>query len=132
MLNENPQKPDPQVTGAMVLVNWLRHKRNMTYDQMRVILGLAQISSIGVLRRFEVNPSDGTKWDRIFENVPPECFLWNWQEEAREYLLKRQYEPYSDATEIDSIIQAISGPSGCITPTEAAKWADEINSGRRK
>ena len=132
MSNENSQKPNPKVTGAMVLVNWLKHKWSMTYDQIRVILGLAQISSIGVLRRFEVNPSDETKWDRIFENVPPECFLWNWQDEAREYLLKRRAEPYSDAEQIDSIIQAISEPSSRITPTEAAKWADEINSRRRK
>ena len=130
--NENSQKPDPRITGAMVLVNWLRHKRNMTYDQMRIMLGLAQNSSIGVLRRFEVNPSDGTKWDRIFENVPPECFLWNWQDEAREYLLKRRSELHSDAGQIDLIIQAISEPSGHITPTEAEEWAYEINSRRTK
>lgn len=132
MSNENPQKPDPKVTGAMVLVNWLKHKWSMTYDQMRVIFGLAQVSSIGVLKRFEVNPSNGTKWDRVFENVPPECFLWNWQDEAREYLLKRRSEPYSDTGQIDSIIQAISTPSGHITPTEAVEWADEINSRRRR
>ena len=125
------QKPDPKITGAMVLVNWLKHRWGMTYNQVCSTLGLKQYSHIGVLRRFEVNQSNSTKWQRIFENVPPECFLWNWQTEAHEYLLNRQSQPEADKEQIDLIIRAISAPSGRITSDEASKWADEINVNRR-
>ncbi|RKU39471.1 hypothetical protein C6496_01760 [Candidatus Poribacteria bacterium] len=124
------QKPDPRIIGQMVLVNWLKHKRGLTDDQISVILGLKSESSIAVLRRFEVNPSRGqTTWYK--PDILPEFFLWDWQPEARKYLLKRQSQPEADTAQIDLLIQIISEPSSRVTPEEAAEWANEINKARR-
>lgn len=123
------QKPDPRITGQMVLVNWLKHRRGLTDDQISVILGLKSKSSIAVLRRFDVLRAGQTTWDKSF--IRSEFFLWNWQDEVRDYLLKRQSQPGADTAQIDSLIQIISEPSSRVTPEEAAEWATEINEARR-
>lgn len=124
------QKPDRKIKGQMVLVNWLKHRKGLTDDQICVSLGLKSESSIAVLRRFEVSPSHGqTTWYK--PDILPEFFLWDWQPEACKYLRRRQTKPEANKEQIDSWIQAISEPLDHITPKEAAEWANEINEARR-
>ena len=123
-------KPDPRITGKMVLMNWLRYRRDLTYDQIRDILGLAEGSTtVQVYHRFDVAKSDSTTWEKPW--VTPKFFLWNWQPEACEYLRKRRFYPGADTREIDSWIQAMSEPSSRITLAEASELASEINEARK-
>ena len=74
------------------------------------------------------------QYEGEWEPIPmsPECFLWNWQSDACNFLRKRQSVPNADTEQIHSIIQAISGASCRITREEATEWAYEVNSRRRK
>ena len=123
-------KPDPRITGQMVLMNWLLYRRSLTSDQIRDILGLAEGSTtVQVYHRFDFAKSDSTTWEK--PQVTPEFFLWNWQPEARKYLRRRRLHRESDTRQIDSWIQAISEPSSRITPAEASELASKINEARR-
>ena len=124
------QKPDSRIKGQMVLMNWLKYRMHLTYDEIRDVLGLAKGSTtVQVYHRFDFQKSDSPLWEKPV--VTPEWFLWNWQNEAREYLSKRRFQPRADRREIDSWIQALSKPSSCIRPQEATEWAEEINDARR-
>ena len=123
-----PLRPDKRIKGSMVLINWINHKRNKSDEQIQDILGYRSISSVKVLGLFS-HQHEG-EWDPI--PMSPECFLWNWQDEAREFLRKRQCSPHCNREQIHSIIQAISGSFGHITRKEAAEWTDEVNARRRK
>ena len=123
------QKPDDRIKGQMVLVNWLKHRMDLTYDEIRDILGLAKSgTTVQVYHRFDFQ-RNGSVWEKPV--VPPEWFLWNWQNEAREYLSKRRLQRGADTTEIDSWIQALSKPASRISLQEATEWAEEINDARR-
>lgn len=63
--------------------------------------------------------------------MSPDCFLWSWQSEARDFL-KTRANNLADQTEINQIIKAIYEPRGRISRKEATEWADEINRRRRK
>ena len=124
------QKPDDRIKGQMVLVNWLKYRMGLTYNEIRDILGLAKGSTtVQVYHRFDFQRSDSSLWEKPV--VTPEWFLWNWQNEAREYLLKRRHQPRADTREIDSWIQALSKPASRIRAQEATEWAEEINEARR-
>lgn len=123
-----PLIPDKRIKSSMVLVNWINHKWNKSDEQIQDILGYRSISSVKVLGLFS-HQHEG-EWDPI--PMSPECFLWNWQDEARDFLHKRQSSPRCDREQIYSIMQAISGPSGHITPKDAVEWTDEVNARRRK
>lgn len=124
------QNPDPRIKGQMVLMNWLKHRKGLTYDEIRDILALAEGSTtVQVYRRFDFAESDSTTWEKPF--ITPEWFLWNWQGEAREYLRKRKRQRYADTRQIDLWIQDLSQPSSRIRRQEATEWADEINNARR-
>lgn len=121
-------KPDLKIKGSMVLVNWIKYRQNKSDEQIQDILGYKSISSVKVLGLFS-HQYEG-EWEPI--SMSPECFLWNWQSDASDFLRKRRSAPDSDRAQIDSIIFAISGSSACITRKEATKWMDEVNSRRRK
>ena len=123
-------KPDPRITGQMVLMNWLLYRQGLTANQIRDILGLAEGSTtVQVYRRFDFAKSDSTTWEK--PEVSSEFFLWNWQPEARKYLQRRRLQPGADTRQVDSWIQAISEPSSRITPGEASEMASQINEARR-
>ena len=122
-------KPDNRIKASMVLVNWIKHKWSKSDEQIQAILGYKSLSSVKVLGLFS------SQYEGEWEPIPmsPECFLWNWQAQAREFLLlKRLPAPDADVGQIRSIAQAISGQSGHITQEEAAEWAAEVNARRRK
>ncbi len=123
-------KPDERIKGEMVLMNWIRHRQGRSDEQIQDILGYASRSSVSVLRLFR-HPyqTDRIKWDPI--PMSPDCFLWNWQSEARDFLTTRANN-LADQTEINQIIKAIYEPRGRISQKEATEWADEINRRRRK
>lgn len=123
-------KPDERIKGEMVLMNWIRHRQGRSDEQIQDILGYASRSSVSVLRLFK-HPyqTDRIKWDPI--PMSPDCFLWNWQSEARDFL-KTRANNLADQTEINQIIKAIYEPRGRISQKEATEWADEINRRRRK
>ena len=119
---------DPRIKSSMVLVNWIKYKWNKSDEQIQHILGYKSISSVKVLGLFS-HQHEG-EWESI--PMSPECFLWNWQSDASDFLRKRQSAPDSNREQIHSIISAISGPAGHITQKEAAKWMNEVNARRRK
>lgn len=124
------QKPDPKIKGQMVLMNWLKHRKGLTSNEIRDILGLAKGSTtVQVYHRFDFHRNDNTTWDKPF--VPPKWFLWNWQGEACEYLRKRKNQRQADIRQIDLWIQDLAKPSSRIRPQEATEWADEVNNARR-
>ena len=125
-------KPDERIKGEMVLMNWMRHRQGRSDEQIQDILGYASRSSVSVLRLFKHSyQTDRTKWDPI--PMSPDCFLWNWQSEARDFLkISTRTKNLADKTEIDQIIKAIYEPRGSISQREATEWADEINGLRRK
>ena len=124
------QKPDNRINGKMVLMNWLKYRMDLTYDEIRDILGLAKSgTTVQVYHRFDFQKSDNTLWEKPI--VLPEWFLWNWQVEAREYLQKRKLCRFADTRQIDSWISDLSQPSSDISRHEATEWAAEINDARR-
>ena len=130
MITSPIQKPDDKIKGQMVLMNWLKYRKGLAYDEIRDILGLAKGSTtVQVYHRFDFQKSDNTLWEKPI--VPPEWFLWNWQVEAHEYLKKRKFCRSADTRQIDSWISDLSQPSSDISRREATEWAAEINDARR-
>ena len=124
------QKPNDRIHGKMVLMNWLKHRMDLTYDEIRDILGLAKSSTtVQVYHRFDFQKSDNPLWEKPV--VLPEWFLWSWQAEAREYLRNRKRYQSADTRQIDSWISKLSQTSSDISHHEATEWADKINVARR-
>ena len=91
-------------------------------------------SSVNRFSCFRVQDEYG-EWNNSTDpiQVSSECFLWNWQFDACQYLKKR-LEKVSQSTnrdEIQSIIDQISSSDGVITEAEATSWAWDVKSRRR-
>lgn len=134
MTVSNRQKPDKRITAPMVLVNWISHRQGISYEDISEMLEHRYASSVNRLSCFRTQDESG-KWNNSTDPIEmsPECFLWNWQSDACEYLnkrLKKVYQP-TNISEIQSIIAQISGSRGNITEAEAASWAWDVESRRR-
>ena len=131
----NRKKPDdPRITAPMVLVNWIMHRRRKSDTEISEMLEHKHRSSVNRFSCFRAQDEHG-KWNNSTDPIEmnPECFLWDWQSDACEYLNKRLEKVYQTANraEIQSIIKAISGSDGSITEAEAALWACDVKSRRR-
>lgn len=130
----NTKKPDPRITAPMVLVNWIRHRRGKSYEDISKILEHKHRSSVNRFSCFRAQDEDGD-WNNSTDPIQmsSECFLWNWQSDACEYLKRRLKKVYQSTNrdEIQSIIDEISGSGGGITDAEAALWARDVKSRRR-
>lgn len=130
----NRKKPDPRITAPMVLVNWIMRRRGKSYEEISKMLEHKHRSSVNRFSGFRSQDEDGN-WNNNTDPIQmsSECFLWNWQSDACEYLkrrLKKVYQP-TNRDEIQSIIDEISGSGGDITEAEAALWARDVKSRRR-
>ena len=128
------KKPDPRITAPMVLVNWIRHQKRKSYEDISEMLEHKHASSVNRFSCFRTQDESG-KWNNNTDPIKmsPECFLWNWQSDACEYLnkrLKKVYQP-TNISEIQSIINQVSGSRGNITKAEADSWARDVESRRR-
>ena len=126
----NKKKPDPRITAPMVLVNWIRHRRSKSYEDISEMLEHRHASSVNRFSCFRAQDQSGN-WNNSIDPIEmsPECFLWNWQSDACKYL-KNRLKKVSQSTnrnEIQSIIDQISG-SGGITEAEAASWTYDVKS----
>lgn len=134
MTVSNRKKTDPRITAPMVLVNWIRHRRGISYEDISEMLEHKHASSVNRFSCFRTQDESG-KWNNNTDPIKmsPECFLWNWQSDACEYLNKRLNKVYqpTNISEIQSIIDQISGSRGNITEAEAASWAWDVESRRR-
>lgn len=125
-------KPDSRIKGEMVLMNWLKYRWVDDEKEIRDILGYKSVASVTVHMLFKYQDHKNIiRWH--FIPMSADCFLWDWQGEAIEFL-ERDTEPnkHTDKTLIDKIIKAISGPRGKISQGEAVEWANEINRRRDK
>ena len=103
---------------------------DFTYDEIRNTLGLAEGgTTVQIYHRFDFQKSNSPSREK--PTVIPEWFLWNWQDEARDYLRKRKFYRSADIRQIDSWISDLSQPSSRISRREAAKWAAKINGARK-
>lgn len=130
----NRKKPDPRITAPMVLVNWIMYRRGKSDKEISKMLEHKHRSSVNRFSCFRAQDEAGN-WNNSTDPIQmsSECFLWNWQSEACEYLkrrLKKVHQP-TNRDEIQSIIDEISGSGGGITEAEAALWASEVKSRRR-
>ena len=129
----NRKKSDPRITAPMVLFNWIMHRRGKSYKDISEMLEHKYPSSVNRFICFRVQDQDG-KWNNSTDpiQVSSECFLWDWQVDACQYLKKR-LEKVSQPTnrdEIQSIIDQISSSDEVITEAEAASWAWDVESRR--
>ena len=83
-----------------------------------------------MLGLFSHKHKDETEWDPI--PMSPDCFLWNWKNEACDFLDKRRSNNLADTAQIDSIVKAIYESHDSMSPKEASEWANEIDDRRRK
>ena len=124
-------KPDPKIKAQMVLFNWMRHRKELSNNEIAEMLGHSYSSTVSYHMNFRYH--EGGNWKN--EDNPilmdPECFLWNWQDEACDYLRKTILRrPRANIGYINSIIAEISVSGGRVTELEAAEWARDIDNRR--
>ena len=128
----NKKKPDPKIKAQMVLFNWIRHRKGLSNKEIAEMLGHSYPSTVSYCMNFRYHEEGNWKNEDNPILMCPECFLWNWQSDACEYL-KNRLKKVSQSTngdKIQSIIDQISG-SGGITEAEAASWTYDVKSRRR-
>ena len=124
-------KPDPKIKAQMVLFNWIRHRKGLSNKEIAEMLGHSYPSTVSYCMNFRYHEEGNWKNEDNPILMCPECFLWNWQDEACDYLTKNILRhTRANIGYINSIIADISGSAGHVTEPEAAEWARDIDNRR--